>query len=40
MKFKTTLTTIACAVLACTAFSSTANAAKIGVSMPTQSLQR
>ena len=40
MKIKTTLTTLCCAVLACTAFASTANAAKIGVSMPTQSLQR
>ena len=40
MKFKTTLTTLACAVFACTAFASTANATKIGVSMPTQSLQR
>ncbi len=40
MKLKTTLTTLCCAVLACTAFASTANAAKIGVSMPTQSLQR
>ena len=39
MKIKTTLTTLCCAVLACTAFSS-ANAATIGVSMPTQSLQR
>ncbi|NLK84676.1 MAG: sugar ABC transporter substrate-binding protein [Aeromonadales bacterium] len=40
MKMKTTLTTLCCAVLACTAFATTANAAKIGVSMPTQSLQR
>src|SRR5574344_2582763 len=40
MKIKSTLTTLCCAVLACTAFASTANAAKIGVSMPTQSLQR
>ena len=40
MKFKTTLTTLACAVFACTAFASTANATKVGVSMPTQSLQR
>lgn len=40
MKIKTTLTTLCCAVLACTAFASTANAAKIGISMPTQSLQR
>ena len=39
MKIKTTLTTLCCAVLACTAFSA-ANAATIGVSMPTQSLQR
>ncbi|MGN1281924.1 MAG: multiple monosaccharide ABC transporter substrate-binding protein [Succinivibrio sp.] len=40
MKIQTTMTTLCCAVLACTAFASTANAAKIGVSMPTQSLQR
>ena len=40
MKFKTGLTAMFCAVMAATAFASTANAAKIGVSMPTQSLQR
>ncbi|MBO8414940.1 MAG: sugar-binding protein [Proteobacteria bacterium] len=40
MKFKTGLTVMCCAVLGAVAFASTANAAKIGVSMPTQSLQR
>ncbi len=39
MKIKTTLTALCCAVMAFTAMG-TANAAKIGVSMPTQSLQR
>ena len=40
MKFKTGLTAMFCAMLGATAFATTANAAKIGVSMPTQSLQR
>ena len=39
MKIQTTLTALCCAVMAITA-TGTANAAKIGVSMPTQSLQR
>ncbi|MBQ9274816.1 MAG: sugar-binding protein [Succinivibrio sp.] len=39
MKFKATLTALCCAVMTCTA-ASTAEAAKIGVSMPTQALQR
>ncbi len=40
MKLKTSLTAICCAVFTVCAMSSAAEAAKIGVSMPTQSLQR
>ena len=40
MKLKATLTALSCAVLATCAMSSTAFATKVGVSMPTQSLQR
>lgn len=40
MKLKTTVSALCAAVLAATCFASTANAAKVGVSMPTQSLQR
>ena len=40
MKVKTSLSTMFCAVVASLAFAGTAQAAKIGVSMPTQSLQR
>ena len=40
MKSKTGLSLIFCAMLAAGAVASTAEAAKVGVSMPTQSLQR
>lgn len=40
MMFKTGVTVMCCAVLGAAALASTAHAAKIGVSMPTQSLQR
>lgn len=40
MKLKTTVSALCAAVLAATCFASNANAAKVGVSMPTQSLQR
>ena len=40
MKFKTGLTALCCAVCSVMLCASAANAAKIGVSMPTQSLQR
>lgn len=40
MKLKVTVSALCAAVLAATCFASTASAAKIGVSMPTQSLQR
>ena len=40
MKIKTTISALCAAVLAATCMASTASAAKVGVSMPTQSLQR